>query len=139
LFAGVVERVLIAGRAAVQQQPNQGRVAPLDRSEQRRHAPLSAPLHGVAVRVGSGVEQQLCATPHIRRRAGRPAQQHQQRRQTADLGSRRIGLQRRRQRRRVGEHQRPLDAAQVAGLDLVYQLGPAGEPVLTGKLVLRLA
>ena len=55
LFAGVIERVLIAGRASVEQQPNQGKVTPLDRSEQRRHEPLPALLERMAVRIRSGI------------------------------------------------------------------------------------
>jgi hypothetical protein len=55
LFAGVIEGVLVTGRASVEQQPDQGQVAPLDRSEQRRQAPLPAPLDCLAVRVRSGI------------------------------------------------------------------------------------
>jgi hypothetical protein len=55
LFAGVIEGVLVAGRASVKQQPNQGQVAPLHRGEQHRHAAIPAPLNRVAVWVRSGI------------------------------------------------------------------------------------
>jgi hypothetical protein len=80
LLAGVVEGVLVALGAALDQHPRELEIAALDGVEQRGHLPLAAPLDRVAVRVGAGVQQQPRTLAHVGRRPSRPAQQHQQRR-----------------------------------------------------------
>jgi hypothetical protein len=141
LLAGVVEGVLIRGRAALNEQPNQRKVAALHRVEQRRHAPLTAPLDGVTVRVRARVEQQPGAIADVRWCADRSAQQDQQRRQRVHRRGRRyrVGVQKTCQGCGVGEHERPFDAVQAGGLDVVDQRSPAVEAVLAGDLVLGAA
>ncbi len=111
LLARVVERVLVARRVTLEEEPDEREVAALHGIEQRGHPALAAPLDRVAVRVRAGVEQQFRAAANVRRRAGRPAQQHEQRRQPVGGGgrSRRVGPHERRECRRVGKHERAPD------------------------------
>ncbi len=69
-LAGVVDRVLVLGGATLDEQPGEREIATFDRVEQRRPPALAAPLDGVAVGVGAGVQQQPRAATDIRRRAG---------------------------------------------------------------------
>jgi len=87
LLAGVIEGVLVACGTTLGEQLDQRGIAMLDRVEQRRPAALAGPLDGVAVGVGTRIQQQLGAAAHVGRRAGRPSQQHQQRRQPVDRGA----------------------------------------------------
>ncbi len=80
VLACVVEGVLVAGGATLEEQSHECDVVALDGIEQRRLPALAAPLDGVAVRVGTGVEQQSRARANLHARAGRPSQQGQQRR-----------------------------------------------------------
>jgi hypothetical protein len=95
LLAGVVKRVLVLGGTALDKQPDKRKIAALDGGEQRGLAPFSARLYGVAVRVGTRIQQHPCALAHLDGRADRPPQQHQQRRQS---------IHRRSRRRRIGKH-----------------------------------
>ncbi len=116
LLAGVVERVLVRARIALEQQPDEREVAAFHRVEQRGHAALAVPLDRVTVRVGAGVEEQPHAVADVGGGTGRAAQHDEQRRQPAELGGRRrrVGLQEAGEHRRVGEHERALHAVQPA-------------------------
>jgi hypothetical protein len=74
LLAGVVEGVLVAGGATLDEQPGEREIAAFDRVEQRRPPTLAAPLDGVAVGVGAGIQQQPCAVADVGRWADRPSQ-----------------------------------------------------------------
>jgi hypothetical protein len=140
-LAGVVERVLVLGGTALDEQAGDVEVAPLDCAEQSGHPALAAPLDGVAVRIGSGVKEQLGATAHPRRGADRPPHQHEQRRDTADRRGRDagFGLQASGERADVGQHERALHPVEGRGLHVMDQLWPALEAVLASDLKLGAA
>jgi hypothetical protein len=126
LFAGVVEGVIVALGAALDQQLGELEVAALDGVVERRHLSLPAPLDGVAVRVGTRVQQQPRALAHVRRCAGGATEEQDEWREPVDRYGRRRGEQLG-QGRRVGENERPLDAVQAAGLRSIGH----GEPPLS--------